>query len=124
MKDKEEMIELGGGNVISKVDYQNALEEYYKTHKTDGIAPLTYDGKVIGRVYIADVDIKQMVMEITTDEGKKIIDDIMHQSIGVSGRKMGNILEDVIVDDPRSFIEFSILNLKNIPDNSNIKEQK
>jgi hypothetical protein len=92
MKNKEEMIELGGGRIISKTDYQNALEEYYKTHKTDGVVPLTYDGKVIGRIYTPNGDIKRMTMEITTDEGKKIIDGIMHQPIGISSRKMGNVL--------------------------------
>jgi hypothetical protein len=121
MKDENEMIELGGGRVISKTDYQNALEEYYKTHKTDGVAPLTYDGKVIGRVYTPDADIKRMTMEITIDEGKKIIDGIMHQPIGISSRKMGNVLEDGTVDDSTPFTEFSIL--KNLPDKSNIEEQ-
>jgi len=122
MKEKEEMIELGGGRIISKTDYQNALEEYYKTHKTDGVVPLTYDGKVIGRVYTPDGDIKRVTMEITTDEGKKIIDGMMHQSIGISSRKMGNLLEDGTVDDSQPFTEFSIL--KNLPDKSNIEEQK
>jgi hypothetical protein len=122
MKDNEEMIELGGGRVISKVDYQNALEEYYKTHKTVGVVPLTYVGKLIGRVYTPDGDIKRMTIEITTDEGKKIIDGIMHQPIGISSRKMGNILEDGTVDDSNPFTEFSIL--KNLPNKSNIVEQK
>jgi hypothetical protein len=112
MKEKEEMIELGGNRVISKKDYQNALEEYYKTHKIDDDVPLTYDGKVIGRVYTPDGDIRQMTVEITTDEGKKIIDGIMHQPIGISSRKMGSILEDGTVDDSQPFTEFSIL--KNI----------
>ena len=75
MKDDNEMIELGGGRIISKTDYKNALEEYYKTHKTDGFVPLTYDGEVIGHVYTPDGDIKKMTMEITTEEGKKIIEE-------------------------------------------------
>jgi len=120
MKDKEEMIELGGDRVISKLDYQKALEEYYKTHKTDGVVPLTYDGKVIGRVYTPDGDIKRMTVEITTDEGKKIIDGILHNPIGISSRKMGSILEDGTVDDSQPFTEFSIF--KNLPDKSNIEE--
>jgi hypothetical protein len=53
-----------------------------------------------------------MTVEITTDEGKKIIDGIMHQPIGISSRKMGSILEDGTVDDSQPFTEFSIL--KNI----------
>jgi hypothetical protein len=61
-------------------------------------------------------------MEITTDEGKRIIDEIMHQPIGITSRKMGNVLEDGTVDDSNPFTEFSIL--KNLPDKSNIEEQK
>lgn len=118
MMDKEEMIEWGGDRVISKAAYQNALKEYYKTHKTDGVVPLTYDGKVIGRVYTPDGDIERLTMEITTDEGRKIIYGIMNQPIGISARKIGSILEDGTVDDSHLFTEFSFL--KKTTDNYNV----
>lgn len=117
MKDKEEMISLGGGRFISKLDYQNAVEKYYKTHKISDFVPLTFEGKVIGRV----CDIKRMTIEITTDEGKKIIDGILHQPIGISSRKMGSISDNGTVDDSQPYTEFSIF--KNLSDNPNIEEQ-
>ena len=108
MKDKEEMIELGSGEIINKKYYNSLFEEYCKTNETD-FAPLTYDGKVIGRAYQADNQSNRMTFKITTEEGKKIIDEMLHQSIGISSRKMGSILEDGTVDDSHQFTEFSIL---------------
>jgi hypothetical protein len=104
---KEEMIEIGNGHLINKADYENAIREYYKSH--EGAAPLTYEGKVIGRVYMPNNDSTEMKMEITTEEGKKIIEGILSQPIGLSCRKTGSILNDGTVDDSNPPTEFSIM---------------
>jgi len=57
----------------------------------DKMRTLTYDGKVIGNAHIPDNDITRMSVEITTDEGKKIIDGILNQTIGVSSRKIDEV---------------------------------
>ncbi len=111
MEDKEEMIELGDGRVISKTNYQNALNEFYKNNKIN-TAPLTYDGNVIGRVYSPEGDTTSMSIEILTGEGKKLINGILNQPIGVSSRKTGTILENNLIKESDT-IEFSILNMEN-----------
>lgn len=82
-KDKEDMINLGGGRVISRQDYREAFEDYYKKN---GVIPLTYNGQIIGKVYTIDGDATRMA--ITTEEGKKIIESVLAQPIGISSRKV------------------------------------
>ena len=121
--DDEEMIEFDG-MLLSKAAYKKAIEEeFYKSSKMDGIAPLTYDGKIIGRVHTPGGDIERMTVEITTDEGKKIIDGLLHQPpVGISSRKIGTVTEDGTVDESAEFTEFSIL--KNIPNKSDINSNQ
>ena len=83
MENNEELIELHNGCFISKKDYQKAVKEFMKKHKGD--APLTFEGREIGVVSLNENG--KMVVEITTEKGKEIIEGVLYSPISISSRK-------------------------------------
>lgn len=91
----EDYINLGNDSFISKENYKKMFDEYYKNHP-EGISahvPLTCNGEIIGKVYGAEEKDNNIIInaEIITAEGKRIIDNMMNQKIGVLEKNLKNL---------------------------------